>query len=149
MVSLTEEITICNNMFLVAQSNFVAAIVSYLHLFNTHPIKKQLCIHSSYFQPVNESCMNGNSIPDFCALLLLKRLGLGDNNQLLKKTRKGPQERTITQLFFLCYQLNCQNGLTFTTIRCCLQLNSTHLNFSYEKKFECDELCSRQMQVSK
>ena len=40
LVSLTKEIMIYNNSSLVCQGNFVAAIVFYLHVFNTHSIKK-------------------------------------------------------------------------------------------------------------
>ena len=40
LVSLTKEITIYNNSSLVCQGNLVAAIVFYLHVFNTHLIKR-------------------------------------------------------------------------------------------------------------
>ena len=35
----------------------------------------------------------------------------------------------VTQLLFLCYQLNCRKGFTFTTIRCNLQLTQHILTF--------------------
>ena len=39
----------------------------------------------------------------------------------------------VTQLFFLCYQLNCHMGFTFTTIRCSLQLTQRNLTFGVRR----------------
>ena len=45
IVSFTKKIIIYNNTFLVCQGNFVAAIASYLHVFNTHSIKTNTTTH--------------------------------------------------------------------------------------------------------
>ena len=81
--------------------------------------------------------------------LAFRKAWIGRPKTAFKKDKKGALGMEANTTFFLCYQLNCHKGFTFTTIRCSLQLNATHFNFWCDKKFEGDEFHSMQMQVSK
>ena len=76
---------IYNNTFLVCQSNFVAAMASYLHVFNTHSIKTNTSTHV-----LKLFLTSKRKLHNPWALLLFERLGLGDKKKLLKKRKKEP-----------------------------------------------------------
>ena len=81
---------IYNSTSLVCQSNFVAEIAFYLHVFNRHSIKTNATMHAlKLFLTSKQKLHEVTCQPRSLALSLSGRLGLGDKNQLLKKVRKG------------------------------------------------------------
>ena len=122
---------IYNSTSLVCQSNFVAEIASYLHVFNTHSIKTNTTTHALKLFLTSKRKLHEvkHASLDPWALLLFGNLGFGDKNQLFKKRKKEPQGWRVTQLLFLCYQPNCHMGFSFTTTRCSLQLTQRILTF--------------------
>ena len=113
-----------NNTSLVRQSNFVAAIASYLHLFNAHLIKTDRSAHAlELFLTSKQKLHEVACQPQLLGSLAFQKEWIkGQKLAFRKETRKEPKERMVTQLLFLWYQPNCHKGLTFPTTRCSFQL---------------------------
>ena len=118
-------------------------------MFNTHSIIKKTTLAFKLFLISKRKLHEVKCQPQFlCSFAFWKVWIERAIISFLKKCMKEALGTEGNTTVFLCYQVNCHKGFTFTTIRCNLQLNSTHFNFWCEK-FEGDELRSVWMQVSK
>ena len=137
------------NTSLVCQSNFVAVIASYLHVFDIHQIKKTpaaTCV--KLFLTIKQRLREVTCKPQSLGSFASRKVGLGDKNQLFKKREERNPRPEDNATVFCMLSAKMSQGFYFYHNQMQVTVNSTYFNFLCKKKFE-DRLCIIWLQVCK